>query len=411
MAVVRVEKRNSRDAPEKRSAGNGGSLFWLQPGQVLPQGYFPISQNEDVKKCIHILADLVSNMTIKLMENGENGDYRIKDELSKKIDINPNNLMTRKNFIYNIVKDACEGGNKVAAVKTNGVFIENIVPWEPSTVSFINISENGYQIMHNGQIFEPDEVLHFVINPSSRSPYIGEGFTATLKQTVKDLAQAQATKSAFLKSEYKPSLIITTNSDDESMQTEEGRKNILDSYVTKTSQGEPWIIPAGEIEVKTIQPLSLNDLAISDTMQLDKRSIARAFGIPPFLIGVGEFNKEAYNHFVATTILSIAMSVQQELTKKLLISDKRYFQFNIESLMQYSIGEKVNYVKEMVGGGILNRNEARNKLGESPVDDKGMNEYVVLENYVPVAKIGDQKKLRKEGEADGKKNPDDDGEL
>ena len=70
LAVVRIEKRNSRDSPEKRSAGNGGSLFWLQPGQLLPQGYVPISKNEDVKKCIHILADLVSNMTIKLMENG-----------------------------------------------------------------------------------------------------------------------------------------------------------------------------------------------------------------------------------------------------------------------------------------------------------------------------------------------------
>lgn len=400
MAVVKVEKRNSRDAPQTRSANNGGSLFWLQPGQVLPTGYVPITKNEDVRKCIHILADLVSNMTIKLFENGEDGDYRVKDELSKKIDVCPNNLMTRKNFIYNIVKDAIECGNKVAAVKTNGIYIENIIPWAPSTVSFVNISENGYQISHNGQRFDPDEVLHFVINPSSTTPYIGEGFTATVRQTVQDLAQAQSTKSAFLKSEYKPSLIITTNSDDEAMQTEEGRKNVLDSYVSKTKQGEPWIIPAGEIEVKTIQPLSLNDLAIADTMQLDKRAIARAFGIPPFLIGVGEFNKEAYNNFIATTILSIAMSIQQELTKKLLLSDKRYFKFNIESLMQYSISEKVAYVKEMVGGGILNRNEGRNKLGESPVDIEGMNDFVVLENYVPVAKLGDQKKLRKEDEPD-----------
>ncbi len=393
MAVVKVEKRNSRDAPAKRAANSAGSLFWLPPGEILPLGYTPISKNEDVQKCAHILADLVSDMTIKLMENGENGDKRVENELSRKIDIEPNKHMTRKQFIYNIVKDMVITGNKVCAVKTRGPLIDDIIPWSSSSVSFINLSENSYKISHNGQIFEPEDVIHFALNPSSECPYIGEGFTASIKQTVLDLVQAQATKSAFLKSEWKPSLIITTSSEDEAMLTEEGRKKILSSYVSKTEQGEPWIIPAGEIDVKTVTPLTLNDLAIADNMSLDKRAIARGFGIPPFLIGVGEFNKDAYNNFIATTILSIAMVIEQVLTKSLLYAKNLYFKFNINSLMQYNLSEKISYVKEMVGGGIINRNEARNELGKSPVDVEGMNDYVVLENYVPVARLGDQKKL------------------
>ena len=51
--------------------------------------------------------------------------------------------------------------------------------------------------------------------------------------------------------------------------------------------------------------------------------------------------------------------------------------------MQYDLGELTTHVKEMVAGGLINRNEGRNAFDYSPVD--GLNEYVVLENYIPVA--------------------------
>jgi hypothetical protein len=60
--------------------------------------------------------------------------------------------------------------------------------------------------------------------------------------------------------------------------------------------------------------------------------------------------------------------------------------------MQYDLGELTNHVKEMVAGGMMNRNEGRNSFDLSPVD--GLNEFVVLENYIPVADVGNQKKLK-----------------
>ena len=115
------------------------------------------------------------------------------------------------------------------------------------------------------------------------------------------------------------------------------------------------------------------------------------------MVGVGDFNKEQYNNFVATKIMSIAHIIEQELTKKLLLSPKRYFVFSPKSLMQYSLSEQVGYVKEMVAGGMLCRNEGRVEMGYTPVDNEGMNDYIVLENYVPVDRVGDQKKLNDAG--------------
>ena len=233
-----------------------------------------------------------------------------------------------------------------------------------------------------------------MLNPDDDKPFMGQGFTQMVKNTVQNLLQANATKTGFLKSKWKPSLIISTMADAEELQNPEKRSKILDSYTKTTEIGEPWVIPADEIHVEKIQPLTLNDLAIQDSITLDIKSIACAFGIPSFLVGVGEFNKEEYNNFISTTIMSIATIIQQELTKKTLYSPNMYYKFNPKSLMQYNLKEKVDFVKEMVGGGMFSRNEGRCEFDYSPVDNGGMNEYNVLENYIPVDKLGEQKKLK-----------------
>lgn len=364
---------------------------------LCPVGYTPLSKNEEIRRCVFKIADLVSDMTIMLMENGNNGDVRLKNELAKKIDVSPNKNMTRKNFIHKIVTDMILTGNAVCFPQTQNGLIDNLKILKNDALHFDEAGDS-YEIRHQGSIFVPDEVLHFVLNPDDDFPFKGQGFTPMIKQTVANLLQANATKTGFLKSKWKPSMIISINSDAEELQDEEQRSKILGSYTKTTEIGEPWLIPAGEIDVKTIQPLTLNDLAIQDSITLDLKTIATCIGLPPFLVGIGEFNKDWYNNFISTTIMSIATIIQQELTKKLLLSDKMYFKFNPKSLMQYDLNEKVGFVKEMVGGGMLNRNEGRTEFDYSPVDVEGMNDFTVLENYLQVADLSKQKKLIKGGD-------------
>ena len=342
---------------------------------LVPKGYIPVQKNEEVKKCIHKIADLVSSMTIMLMENGDGGDIRLKNELSKKIDVYPNNYMVRKNFIYKIVSDMITNGNAVVMPKVVGGLLDNLNIWDINGVSFHEQGDE-YYLQYKLQRFDPDEVLHFVLIPDDIMPFKGAGFIPIIKDTIANIVQANTTKTGFLQSKWRPSLIIKVESDAEGMQIKEEREKILNSYIGDTEQGEPWIVPASEIDVKEIRPLSLQDLAIQEGLELDKKSVASAFGVPPFMVGVGTFNKDEYNNFISSVIMPIAKVIEQELSKKVVYKPTWYFKFNPKSLMQYDLGELTAHVKEMVGGGLINRNEGRNSFGYSPVE--GLDEYVVL---------------------------------
>ena len=161
-------------------------------------------------------------------------------------------------------------------------------------------------------------------------------------------------------------------------------------YLKRKEKGKPWIIPEGMIDVQQIKPLTLNDLAINDAVTLDKKTVAGIFGVPAFLLGVGNYNKDEFNNFINTKILSIAQIIQQTLNK-LIIDEDMYFSFNPRSLYNYSLTEMVGAGVEMAKVNSLRRNELRNWIGMPP--DSEMDDLLVLENYLHQGDLDKQNKL------------------
>ena len=122
-------------------------------------------------------------------------------------------------------------------------------------------------------------------------------------------------------------------------------------------------------------------------------------GIPAYMVGVGDYNEQEYNNFVATKLPFITQIIEQELTEKLLLSRDLYFRMNKRSLMSYALADLTTLGKEMTDRMAMRRNEWRELLGFPPDDE--MDELLALENYIPADRLGDQKKL-KGGANDGK---------
>ena len=356
-------------------------------------GYVPLSQNPEVCTAVDTIARLIGSMTIHLMRNTPAGDVRVIDELAKKVDINPNQNLTRSEFVRWIVRTMMlDGdGNAVVYPKTRAGYLKDLIPIPAAYTAFMPDGEYGYKIMISGQEYKPDRVLHFRCNPGRFYPWLGEGYRLTLADVAQNLRQAAATEKGFMSSEYKPSLIIKVDALVDEFSSPEGRDKLLESYCRAGQAGEPWLIPAQQFDVQQVKPLTLSDLALADFVKLDKQTVASILGIPSFVLGVGDFSRDAWNSFVNTTIMPMAQNIQQELTQKLLISPDLYFRFNSWSLYSYSITEMVEAGGQMVDRMALRRNEWRNWLGLPP--DPDMDDLLALENYVPADRLGDQAKL------------------
>ena len=390
---VTPKARPARDRP--KTQGNG--FIWLTDPENFAslecQGYTTLAHSPEVSTAVNTISRLIGAMTIHLMQNTAQGDVRVTNELSRVVDIEPNRFMSRSNLLQWIVRTLyLEGrGNAVVLPRTERGYLRELRPIPAAYTAFIPDGLFGYSVEIAGREYDPSNVLHFAVNPGSYFPWKGEGWTLTLADVANNLKQAAATEKGFMSSKWKPGVIIRVDAFVDEMSTPEGRDRLLDKYVLNSEAGKPWILPADQMSVEQIKPLTLSDLALADFVKLDKQTVASILGVPPFVLGVGEFKRDEWNNFIATTIMPLDHIIEQELTRKLLYSDDYYFRFNSRSLLNYSMDELVRAGTEMVDRAALRRNEWRDWMGLPP--DPEMDELLILENYIPSTRAGDQNKL------------------
>lgn len=388
----------TRDRCERSAALKDNIALCLGWEDILPLGYTRLSDNPEIQTACLRVAELVASMTIHLMESTEAGDRRVKNALSRVVDIEPCGHMTRATWLTGIVMTLLlhGRGNCVCVPHTYQGFLRSIEPISACRVGFLPVgnSYRDYRVLIDGLPKDPERMLHFVYNPDPVYPWQGRGVTVTLNEIGENLRQARATEKAFMSSKWKPSIIIRVDSTADGFDTPQGRDKILEDYVRNDESGKPWVLPAEQFEVQTVKPLSLTDLAVNDTVTLDKKTVAAVVGVPAFLLGVGEFNREEFNFFVQTKIRAIALGIQQELTRALLVSPNYYFKFNVRSLLDYDVKTLSDIVLDGADRGFSTGDEWREVVN---LPAAGLNEFRALENYIPADMAGDQKKLIQKG--------------
>lgn len=390
-----IQLRDSSTSTETSVSGNVGFLLGDTFDNFCVAEYTSLDKCPEIMTGVRRIAELIGSMTIYLMSNTKNGDVRITNELSRKIDIEPMKYMNRSTWMQAIVMNLFlyGSGNSIVIPHTYKGYLTNLEPISASRVSFMAVGDSysRYRVMIDGKPRNPDDVMHFVLNPDKYYLWKGRGLQVSLRDLAKNLKQANATERGFLESKWKPSIIVKVDAMIDEFSSPENRRKILNDYVRSSQVGEPWLIPGEQFQVEQVKPLTLADLAIKDTVELDKRAVAAVLGVPAFLLGVGAYNQKEWNNFIQNTIRPVALSIAQEMTKKIILNPNWYLKFNTLSLMDWDVTTLTQVFGSLYDRGITTGNEVRDRIGLDPKE--GLDDLLVLENYIPIDKAADQLKL------------------
>lgn len=368
--------------------------MWFSADCSVPLGYHRLLDAPEVAACVDRICAIISGATIHLVESNKKGDRRIRDELSYFVDVQPWAPMgTRSAWMSWLVATLLTVGDGNAYVLPHvqriagRLIITGLEPM-PGAVA-VPDEDSVYKVHWQGGIYEPDELVPFRLFADLDTPWRGRGYRVQAGRIAASLKQTGELKDSLSSPQYKPPVLVAVNSDVD-FADPAAREAFVENYLENSESGKPWVFSADLLQVSQLKPLSLTDLAIKDTVELDKRTVASIFGVPPFLLGLGGYNEAEYNGFVRTVIVPLCKSIEQSLTNSLLISPNRYFRFNRRHLYAYDLKSLIDMDLAMADRGYLNGDEVREDAYRDPA---GLTEYKVLENYIPYDLSGSQQKL------------------
>lgn len=154
------------------------------------------------------------------------------------------------------------------------------------------------------------------------------------------------------------------------------RQAFEDRYAGLDNAYRPMVLTEG-VDVKELS-LSATDAQLLEARKFQVVDIARAFGVPPFMIGDVEKTTawgSGVEHmslgFVRYTLQERLTEIEQELTRKLFRTATTFSRFNVEGLLRGDTAARAAYLREMVGGsqgpGIITQDEARRAEGFAPL--------------------------------------------
>lgn len=202
---------------------------------------------------------------------------------------------------------------------------------------------------------DQDDMLHFP----------GFGFDGLRAMSVIQYAARNAAGNALAMDEYSgrffaggahPSIVLQTDKVMNQPQVETLQAAFAQKYSgVENSHRLPLVLTEG----LKATPLSLNadDAQLLDARKFQVIDVARAFGVPPHLIGEtsaatswGAGLEEMSRGFITFTLQQHLVRIEQELNRKLFRTAKFYVEFNRDALMEGNSKAQSEYFRAALGG-------------------------------------------------------------
>ena len=290
------------------------------------------------------------------------------------------NQISKFNLFKQIVWDIYLKGNAFLYIRRDnkGVPTE-LVYLKPQQVT-INYNENNHVLYYlanslvKGKI-APRDIIHFYKN----GIFDGKSTISFGAQSIELAKETDSVSKSYFRSGCNVNGIIKMLTSS----TDKQRQEIQSAWQNNIGKGKNGVavMPQNVDYIKLGS--DANSAQMLESRQYNLTEIARFFNISPVMLG--DLSKASYStlemvltQFVQVTLQPLVSMIQSELTRKLIPSTENvYINLDENYLIKFDKNTESNYYTNLVRGGIITVNEAREALGFSKVEggDKLMIPY------------------------------------
>lgn len=361
--------------------------------------YMPISnlQNSDVFTAVNVVANDIATNPIKLEADNVNHitDNYFSD-LNYLLNIKPNDQMTARDFRYALTANLLLTGNAYARIfrdrrTQKPLDLEVLRPswvtvWIDDTTGKIKYTVQDN--IHKPYDLSQEDMLH--IKFLTTNGLVGASPLYSLVDEVTMQKQGNHLLNSFFNSGINGSAILKMPS----KLGPDARDSVRREWL-KANTGDKthrvMVLGAGEEYEKVDVDTSI--LKIVNSNDYTTKQIAKAFGIPVSRLGL----ENAHTSLPQSNLDYIQNSLDHyfnrftaEFNIKLLTfqqSRKYHFEFDVSRLMELDTETNMKQTLEWFQNGLLDDNEARQRLGYAPHKDIMQGTRIVMSNYVPIQNI------------------------
>lgn len=334
---------------------------------------------------VRLIAGAIAGLPKAIYQRAESGTEKIDHDYKWLLNERPCPSFSAATMWEAIVSQVLLRGDAICYLKRNlmGKVIA-IMPWPRTRVEIKRIYPtdprelpyNEYYFHGQGGYFgaQEEDVLHFP----------GFGFDGLCSMSVIQWGARNGIGIAIRGDEFagkffsqgaQPQFAIKAPS----QMTPTQQAAFRDAWSAKYSGNGPNGIPLILTEGLDIKELSMTaaDAQLLESRQWQVVDIARAFGVPPFMIA--EMGKATYNNtenlgadFVKYTLSPHLIRFEQELNIKLFSTSRNFIKFTTAALLRADITARASYYKAALGGtqnpGWMTPNEVRELEDDGPLD-------------------------------------------
>ena len=271
-------------------------------------------------------------------------------------------------------------GDGFAIIERQGARISGLRPVHPLNVE-VRCNNDGRRLLYRvtfsmddgidmvgSRVYDQDDILHFA----------GVGFDGLrsmsplrtfLRMSASVAAALQDYTGKFFVQGARPDYVLTGDLDKE--QLERTRAQVDEYHSGLNNARRPMLLNAG-VELKTIS-MPLEDVQLLALRQFQVEEIARAYGVPPFMIGHNEKTTswgsgvEAMGvGFARYTLRNYLNGITAEINRKLLPRSRKFLEFDTSELERADFKSMIEGFRTAIGRagepGFMSADEIRRRL-------------------------------------------------